>query len=180
MPHRCYGFLHKENRFFRPRNIFSKNLKKPLAFCRMRVIIKHVAEVQHRSESEYADVAELADALDSGSSGSDTVGVQVPSSAPESPVKRPGFSLFPFRRMLPCQQAAFQCNIARPKGRAFLFFLNRCGIGVRLARAVNPVRSACTPAPRPTPTGSPHRCSSLAGTHLALLCSAPGNWFRPR
>ena len=31
----------------------------------------------------YADVAELADALDSGSSGSDTVGVQVPSSAPE-------------------------------------------------------------------------------------------------
>ena len=36
----------------------------------------------------YADVAELADALDSGSSGSDTVGVQVPSSAPvKNPVK---------------------------------------------------------------------------------------------
>ena len=33
----------------------------------------------------YADVAELADALDSGSSGSDTVGVQVPSSAPSKP-----------------------------------------------------------------------------------------------
>ena len=31
----------------------------------------------------YADVAELADALDSGSSGSNTVGVQVPSSAPK-------------------------------------------------------------------------------------------------
>jgi hypothetical protein len=30
----------------------------------------------------YADVAESADALDSGSSGSNTVGVQVPSSAP--------------------------------------------------------------------------------------------------
>ena len=30
----------------------------------------------------YADVAELADALDSGSSGSNTVWVQVPSSAP--------------------------------------------------------------------------------------------------
>ena len=50
----------------------------------MRDIIKHVAEVQHRCEREYADVAELADALDSGSSGSDTVGVQVPSSAPKT------------------------------------------------------------------------------------------------
>ena len=61
---------------------FFKNLKKGVAFCRMRDIIKHVAEVQRRGEREYADVAELADALDSGSSGSDTVGVQVPSSAP--------------------------------------------------------------------------------------------------
>ena len=33
---------------------------------------------------KYADVAELADALDSGSSGSNTVGVQVPSSAPST------------------------------------------------------------------------------------------------
>ena len=64
------------------RKIFSKKFKKALAFSRMRDIIKHVAEVQHRCEREYADVAELADALDSGSSGSDTVGVQVPSSAP--------------------------------------------------------------------------------------------------
>ena len=50
----------------------------------MRDIIKYIAEVQHRGEREYADVAELADALDSGSSGSDTVGVQAPSSAPKS------------------------------------------------------------------------------------------------
>ena len=64
---------------------FFKNLKKGVAFCRMRDIIKHVAEVQRRGEREYADVAELADALDSGSSGSDTVGVQVPSSAPKIP-----------------------------------------------------------------------------------------------
>ncbi len=43
----------------------------------------------------YADVAELADALDSGSSGSDTVGVQVPSSAPKSRMrKHSGFFLF--------------------------------------------------------------------------------------
>ena len=74
------------------RKIFSKKFKKALAFSRMRDIIKHVAEVQHRCEREYADVAELADALDSGSSGSDTVGVQVPSSAPETRLIEPGFS----------------------------------------------------------------------------------------
>lgn len=34
----------------------------------------------------------MADALDSGSSGSDTVGVQVPSSAPETRLIEPGFS----------------------------------------------------------------------------------------
>ena len=43
----------------------------------------------------YADVAELADALDSGSSGSDTVGVQVPSSAPKIPNVK-AFGIFPF------------------------------------------------------------------------------------
>ena len=74
------------------RKIFSKKFKKALAFSRMRDIIKHVAEVQYRCEREYADVAELADALDSGSSGSDTVGVQVPSSAPETRLIEPGFS----------------------------------------------------------------------------------------
>ena len=43
----------------------------------------------------YADVAELADALDSGSSGSDTVGVQVPSSAPsETPCKPMVYRVF--------------------------------------------------------------------------------------
>ena len=48
----------------------------------------------------YADVAELADALDSGSSGSDTVGVQVPSSAPvETPVNSTvyrGFAIYSY------------------------------------------------------------------------------------
>ena len=40
----------------------------------------------------YADVAELADALDSGSSESDFIWVQVPSSAPKS--KRGVYTLF--------------------------------------------------------------------------------------
>ena len=66
----------------------------------MRDIIKHVAEVNSQSEREYADVAELADALDSGSSGSDTVGVQVPSSAPvETPVNSTvyrGFAIYSY------------------------------------------------------------------------------------
>ena len=62
-------------------NIFKK-LKTGVDICQIRAITKHLAEVNSQSEREYADVAELADALDSGSSGSDTVGVQVPSSAP--------------------------------------------------------------------------------------------------
>ncbi len=64
--------------------IFSKKLKTGVDICQIRAIAKHLAEVNSQSEREYADVAELADALDSGSSGSDTVGVQVPSSAPKS------------------------------------------------------------------------------------------------
>ena len=65
-----------------PGKIFSKKLKTGVDICQIRAITKHLAEVNSQSEREYADVAELADALDSGSSGSDTVGVQVPSSAP--------------------------------------------------------------------------------------------------
>ena len=41
-------------------------------------------QVQVLLPRPHADVAELADALDSGSSGSNTVGVQVPSSAPKA------------------------------------------------------------------------------------------------
>ena len=47
----------------------------------------------YQSRQRQAGVAELADALDSGSSGSDTVGVQVPSSAPNPSEISEGFFL---------------------------------------------------------------------------------------
>ena len=49
---------------------------------RMCIII-HVAR-EDRRQTRYADVAELADALDSGSSSLKRVWVQIPSSAPKS------------------------------------------------------------------------------------------------
>ena len=54
---------------------FAKIFKKPLIFCKSCDIIPNTV-------FEYADVAELADALASGASGSNVVWVQVPSSAP--------------------------------------------------------------------------------------------------
>ena len=42
----------------------------------------HEANERHGNDSKYADVAELADALDSGSSSLKRVWVQIPSSAP--------------------------------------------------------------------------------------------------
>ena len=41
------------------------------------------AAVTQKNQIKYADVAELADALDSGSSESDFIWVRVPSSAPD-------------------------------------------------------------------------------------------------
>ncbi len=43
----------------------------------------NTVRVQVPPPTPYADVAELADALDSGSSGRKAVGVQIPLSAPE-------------------------------------------------------------------------------------------------
>lgn len=47
-------------------------------------IINHVAAVMQQTKYKNADMAESADALDSGSSGSNTVCVQVTLSAPSS------------------------------------------------------------------------------------------------
>ena len=48
----------------------------------------NINNVAGRPARKYADVAELADALDSGSSGGNSIWVQVPSSAPtKNPVK---------------------------------------------------------------------------------------------
>ena len=52
-------------------------------FGRVRGLGPRCRRFESCCPDQYADVAELADALDSGSSGSDTVGVQVPSSAPK-------------------------------------------------------------------------------------------------
>ena len=56
-------------------------LQKCLTFAPPAAIIIHVAGT--RWPTEYADVAELADALDSGSSSLKRVWVQIPSSAPK-------------------------------------------------------------------------------------------------
>ena len=45
------------------------------------------AAATQKNQIKYADVAELADALDSGSSESDFIWVRVPSSAPNSIVR---------------------------------------------------------------------------------------------
>ena len=67
--------------------IFLKISQKVILFCRKRLTIWYVSAIiicvaQATGTTEYADVAELADALDSGSSSLKRVWVQIPSSAP--------------------------------------------------------------------------------------------------
>ena len=67
--------------------IFVKFLQKVILFCRKRLTIWYVSVIiicvaRATGTTEYADVAELADALDSGSSSLKRVWVQIPSSAP--------------------------------------------------------------------------------------------------
>ena len=67
--------------------IFLKKPQKVILFCRKRLTIWYVSAIiicvaRATGTTEYADVAELADALDSGSSSLKRVWVQIPSSAP--------------------------------------------------------------------------------------------------
>ena len=67
--------------------IFVKLSQKVILFCRKRLTIWYVSAIiicvaRATGTTEYADVAELADALDSGSSSLKRVWVQIPSSAP--------------------------------------------------------------------------------------------------
>ena len=66
---------------------FFKISQKAILFCRKCLTIWHVSAIiicvaRTTGTTEYADVAELADALDSGSSSLKRVWVQIPSSAP--------------------------------------------------------------------------------------------------
>ena len=68
--------------------IFVKFSQKVILFCRKRLTIWYVSAIiicvaRATGTAEYADVAELADALDSGSSSLKRVWVQIPSSAPK-------------------------------------------------------------------------------------------------
>ena len=67
--------------------IFLKISQKAILFCRKCLTIWYVSAIiicvaRATGTTEYADVAELADALDSGSSSLKRVWVQIPSSAP--------------------------------------------------------------------------------------------------
>ena len=67
--------------------IFLISPQKVILFCRKRLTIWYVSAIiicvaRATGTTEYADVAELADALDSGSSSLKRVWVQIPSSAP--------------------------------------------------------------------------------------------------
>ena len=67
----CAKNTYAENR---RRKKEKKLLTSSLAYAKIRYVLTR--------ERQYADVAELADALDSGSSGGNSIWVQVPSSAP--------------------------------------------------------------------------------------------------
>jgi|APSaa5957512576_1039674.scaffolds.fasta_scaffold302340_1 hypothetical protein len=57
------------------------------------------------TQDQYADVAELADALGSGPSGGNIVGVQVPSSAPKTQVHTKCVLAFLYARMKGLERA---------------------------------------------------------------------------
>ena len=97
-----------------------KTSKKVLTFkTTCAIIILVLARTTVSQVIIRADVAELADALDSGSSGSNTVGVRVPSSARTKPsMKMLGFLLYissispTTQKRLPCSFKAAQPPIS--------------------------------------------------------------------
>ena len=93
--------------FFAPesRKYFPGESKKGVDFSGFCIIITHVP----------ADVAELADALASGASGGNFVGVQVPSSAPQKKTDTLWVSVF-F-----CGYRENSLDLRRPSGRLFSF-----------------------------------------------------------
>ena len=91
--------------------IFLKSPQKVILFCRKRLTIWYVSAIiicvaRATGTTEYADVAELADALDSGSSSLKRVWVQIPSSAPKSSNVCSGIfcfsDLFGMTSIVPC------------------------------------------------------------------------------
>ena len=72
---------------------------------------------------KYADVAELADALDSGSSGGNFIWVQVPSSAPTKKVMTNGHHLFGLIRYKDAEPLAVACNSNHLRASGALSFL---------------------------------------------------------
>ena len=76
--------------YFLMQRAFAENLQEVILFCIKPLDIRSCVRYNNTRrqgygprQKEYADVAELADALDSGSSSLKRVWVQIPSSAPK-------------------------------------------------------------------------------------------------
>ena len=103
--------------------IFSQNLLTLLPFSCI---------IHNCSTKRHADVAELADALDSGSSDSNVIWVQVPSSAPKG---HRTFVLWPFFYATPHRSCLSALNLA---AAATCISCARCGMALCFFRCIRP------------------------------------------